>query len=108
MTNAEEIENVWLGGYQRADGTVLQGPGLRDLVATKDDTLAKRTTQRISGSVKAAEAIQPPFDREITGNRDAPGRRRIEKVIDSLTAQSTDLVAAANAVGITKLTLVQP
>lgn len=108
VTNARGIENVWLGRYQRADGTVLQGPGLRDLVATKDATLAEKTTRQISGSVKAAEAIQPPFDREIAGNREAPGRQRIEKVIASLTAQSSDLVAAANAVGITKLTLVQP
>ncbi len=108
VTNAKGIENVWLGRLVRVDGTTLQGPGLRDLVAAKNAALADKTTQQISGSVKAAEAIPAPFDRAIAGPKDAPGRVSIEKTIASLTAQSNDIVAAANAVGISKLTLVQP
>ena len=108
VTNAKGIQNVWLGEYKRADGSVLRGASLRDLVAAKDAALADKTTQQIAASVAAAEAIQAPFDREIIGGKDAPGRQRIQKTIDSLTQQSKDLVAAANAVGITKLTLVQP
>ncbi|UCV00425.1 iron-regulated protein [Acidovorax radicis] len=108
VTNAKGIQNVWLGEYQRADGSVLKGASLRDLVAAKDAALADRTTQQITASVAAAEGIQAPFDREIIGGKDAPGHQRIQKTIDSLTQQSKDLVAAANAIGITKLTLVQP
>ena len=63
---------------------------------------------KIAASVAAAEAIQAPFDREIAGAKDAPGRLRVRKTIDSLVAQSKLLVDAAAAVGITKLTLVQP
>lgn len=107
-TNAKGIQNVWLGEYQRADGSVLKGASLRDLVAAKDAALADKTTKQITASVVAAEGIQAPFDREIIGGKDAPGRQRIQKTIDSLTQQSKDLVAAANAIGITKLTLVQP
>ncbi|WP_298209746.1 imelysin family protein [Acidovorax sp.] len=107
-TNAKGIQNVWLGEYQRADGSLLKGPSLHDLVAAKDATLADKTTKQIAASVAAAEGIQAPFDREIIGGKDAPGRQRIQKTIDSLTQQSKDLVAAANAIGITKLTLVQP
>lgn len=108
VNNALGIENVWLGRYQRRDGTVLEGPSLRDLVAARDEALARRTTEQIAASVAAARAIQAPFDREIIGGKDAPGRLRIQKVIDSLTQQSKDLVASANAVGITRLTLVDP
>ena len=108
VTNAKGIQNVWLGEYKRADGSVVKGASLRDLVAAKDAALADKTTQQIAASVAAAEAIQAPFDREIIGGKDAPGRQRIQKTIDSLTQQRKDLVAAANAVGITKLTLVQP
>lgn len=108
VTNAKGIENVWLGRFTRADGRVLQGASLRDLVAAKDAPLADKTTQQISNSVKAAEAIPAPFDRAIVGDKTAPGRQSIEKTIASLTAQSSALVAAASAVGITKLTLVQP
>ena len=108
LNNAKGIQNVWLGQYKRADGSMLQGPSLRDLVAAKDAALAEKTTQQIAASVAAADAIQAPFDREIVGAKDAPGRQRVQKTINSLTQQSKDLVAAANAVGITKLTLVQP
>ncbi|WP_019702466.1 imelysin family protein [Paracidovorax oryzae] len=108
VANALGIRNVWLGEYRRADGSLVKGTSLRDLVAAKDAALADRTTQQIDASVKAAEGIQAPFDREIIGGKDAPGRLRIQKTIDSLTQQSKDLVEAANAIGITKLTLVQP
>lgn len=108
VLNATGIENVWLGRYKRADGSVMAGPSPRDLVAARDKAVAERTTARIAASVVAAQAIQAPFDREIVGAKDAPGRQRIQKTVDSLVQQSKDIVAAANAVGITKLTLVQP
>jgi putative iron-regulated protein len=105
VTNALGIENVWLGRFKRADGSVLQGPSLRDLVAAKDAELAEKTTQQIRASVAATEAIQAPFDREIV---DAAGRERIGRAVASLTQQSKDLVAAAGAIGIRRLTLVDP
>jgi putative iron-regulated protein len=108
VANAKGIENVWLGRYQRADGSTLQGPSLRDLVHTKDAALAQRVSDQIAASVAAAQAIQTPFDREIVGSKDAPGRQRIQKTVDSLVAQSKLLVDSASAVGITKLTLVNP
>ena len=108
VNNALGIENVWLGRYKRIDGTTMQGPSLRDLVAQRDAALAERTTQQITKSVALANAIQPPFDREIIGGRGAPGPQRVQAVVDSLTQQSKDLVEAAAALGITKLTLAQP
>jgi putative iron-regulated protein len=108
VTNALGIENVWLGRYKRNDGSVLQGPSLRDLVAAKDAALADRTSANIAASVKAALDIQAPFDREIVGGADAPGRKRVQAVADALKVQSRDFVDAARALGITRLTLVDP
>jgi len=108
VANAKGIQNVWLGSYQRRDGTPLSGPSLRDLVAAKDAPLAERTSTQIAASVAAAEGIQAPFDREIIGGKDAPGRQRVQTAIDSLTQQSKDIVEAATAIGITRLTLVNP
>lgn len=108
VNNALGIENVWLARYKRVDGTVLQGPSLRDLVAKRDAALAEHTSQQIARSVTLARAIQPPFDREIVGGRDAPGRQRVQATVDSLIQQSKDLVEAAAALGITRLTLTQP
>jgi putative iron-regulated protein len=108
VNNAKGIQNAWLGEYKRTDGTTLAGPSLRDLVAEKNPALAERTTKQIAASVAAAESIQAPFDREIVGAKDAAGRLRVQKTIDSLVQQSKDLVESANAAGITKLTLVKP
>jgi putative iron-regulated protein len=103
--DAQGIANVWLGSFTRRDGSVLQGPSPKDLVAARDATLAERTTRQLQASVAAAQAIQPPFDREIG---DDAGRQRIQAVIASLVQQSKDLVDAASAVGIRRLTLVKP
>ena len=81
---------------------------MRDLVQARDAALADKTSQQIAASVTYAEGIQAPFDREIIGGKAAPGPQRIQKTIDSLTQQSKDLVAAANAIGITRLTMAQP
>jgi len=108
VNNAKGIQNVWLGTYQRADGSVVSGASLKDLTAQRDAALADKTTRQLAESVAAAEGIQAPFDQEILGEKNAPGRLRIQKTIASLTQQSKDLVTAANAVGIKKLTLVQP
>ena len=70
--------------------------------------MADRTTRQIAASLDAAKAIQAPFDREIVGGDDAPGRLRIRKTVDSLVQQSKDLVESATAIGITRLTLTAP
>lgn len=103
VNNALGIENVWLGRLQRADGSELTGASLRDLVAAKNAPLAEQLTAQMAASVAAARAIEPPFDREIIGGKDAPGRLRVQATIDSLVQQSKDLTQAAAALGITRL-----
>jgi len=103
VANAQGIENVWLGSYKRLDGSVVQGASLQALVATKNAGLADKVSKQIAQSVANASAIQPPFDREIVGSKDTPGRIRVQKTIDSLVQQSKDITEAAAALGITKL-----
>lgn len=105
--NARGIQNVWLGRYVELDGKRLEGPALQELVAAIDPALAERLTAQINASLQAAEAIQPPFDREILGGGDAPGRQRIKQVIDALLRQSASLVEAARVLGIHKLNWVR-
>ena len=108
VNNALGIENVWFGRYTRRDGSAVQGASLNDLVAKADAAIAERTGRQISASVAAARDIHAPFDQEILGGKDAPGRQRIQKTIDSLVQQSKDLVDAASALGIKRLALVKP
>ena len=108
VNNALGIENIWFGRFKRRDGSQWQGASLSELVARANAPLAERTGRQISASVEAARAIHAPFDQEILGGKDAPGRQRIQKTIDSLVQQSKDLVDAAAALGITRLALVKP
>ncbi|MEK8025361.1 imelysin family protein [Pseudaquabacterium rugosum] len=105
-TNAKGIQNVWTGRYVRRDGSVIEGPGIAALVAVRDPALAEKTTAQISRSVQSAESIPAPFDRAII--KGSAGRPIIEQTVASLVAQSKLLVESASAVGIAKLTLVEP
>jgi putative iron-regulated protein len=108
VNNALGIENVWFGRFKRLDGSQLQGASLNELVAKADAGVASRTAEHISASVAAANGIHAPFDQEILGAKDAPGRQRVQKTIDSLVQQSKDLADAASALGIKRLALVKP
>ena len=101
--NAQGVRNVWLGRYTRLDGSLLEGPSLQDLVATRDPALSERLSAQMNASVSAAQAIIPPFDREIVGDASAPGRLRVRRVIDSLVLQASSLVDAARALGMQRL-----
>jgi len=108
VANAVGIASAWQGRYRRRDGSVLEGASVQAMVAAADPALARRTGSRIAASVAAAEAIQPPFDQEIIGDDEAPGRKRLRRLVDALVQQSRDLVESAAAIGIARLTLQQP
>jgi len=108
VANALGIENVWLGRYLRRDGSLMKGASVQDLVAERDAGLARRTSAQIAQSLAAASRIPAPFDRALAGEPESAGRQRIQAAADSLVQQSKDLVDAAAAIGITRLTLVNP
>lgn len=108
VTNAQGIQNVWLGSYQRMDGSTIQGPSLRDWVAAHDQAIADKTSLQIAKSVSAARTIPAPFDQAIQGARDSAARATVQATIDALVQQSKDLVEAAKAAGFEQLNLVEP
>lgn len=101
--NAKGPQNVWLGRYTRLDGARIEGASLRELVASRDPALAAQLTQRMEESVALAEAIVPPFDREIVGDASAAGRIRVRQVVDNLVRQAAELLDAARALGMQRL-----
>lgn len=101
VANATGIRNVWRGEYQRADGSLLKGPGLRDLVAAKSQAVASKVDAQIDSSVAATEAIPAPFDQSIL--RGNSGRARIEAAVEALKTQAQGLVEAAQVLGIKRL-----
>lgn len=92
--NVLGVQNIYLGRYTRTDGTKIQGPALRDLLARTDRAFADRLAAQIDASLAAARGIPAPFDQAILGINTSPGRVAIKKTFTSLQAQS-DLIARA-------------
>lgn len=91
--NARGIETLYHGRHARADGRVVDGPSLSELVARVDPALDAKLTERLAATsalaeevVAAAEAGEP-FDRMI-GADNAEGRARLEALIGALREQT--------------------
>jgi putative iron-regulated protein len=80
------VQNVWRGSYTRLDGTKIEGTGVRAVVMAVDPELAGELDAQIDASLELAEALQPPFDREIRSDNPA-GRKRVQDLVISLHAQ---------------------
>lgn len=94
------IQNIYLGRYQKTDGTILQGASLKSLIETVNPDLAVALDQQFTASIEAIKAIPHPFDQAILGEDSVPGRLAIKKAIESLRDQTTSIAEAAGALGL--------
>lgn len=99
--DAVGLRNVYLGRYERSDGTVVSGPGISDLVHARDAALDTRARAELDAIVTAIESIPAPFDRAILGTDDAPGRLAIAEAIRLLRGFTATLVDVAGVLGVT-------
>ena len=96
--NALGIQMVYMGNY----GGV-SGPGVKDLIAAKDEELAEQLESQIRGSVHLTTVIPQPFDQHLLeGVSDqTAGRQAVRSAIVSLENQTDTIVQAAEDIGIT-------
>ncbi|WP_169569847.1 imelysin family protein [Sneathiella limimaris] len=87
------IQNVYLGSYKRLDGSIVSGPSLASLVASKDDNLDSEMRGKLSATVTAmavmkarAESIEA-YDQMI-GENNPVGNAVVQNAIDGLIAQT--------------------
>jgi putative iron-regulated protein len=86
VQDVQGVLNVWQGRYERVDGTVLAGAGVKSVVELEDAALAARLDAKIKQSLAAAEALQPPFDNEIRVSN-SEGRARVQALSTALREQ---------------------
>jgi putative iron-regulated protein len=98
--DAEGIALVYLGRLVRSDGTVLEGPGLGTLVASRDPELDRRARSEIERIRVAMRAIPSPFDRAIQGEDEAPGRQAVRAALRELRGFTATLVLIARRFGV--------
>jgi putative iron-regulated protein len=99
VQDVQGIQNVWLGSYTELDGTDVSGTGIRDVIAAGDAALAQQITDRIATSLSLANALEPPFDREIAPDN-AAGKARVQALVESLFEQRRLLEQAFQLYGL--------
>jgi putative iron-regulated protein len=108
--NAQGIRNVYLGSYQRVDGSLLSGPSLADLVKAKSaetDAQARAALDKTSASLQAmvdrAEAEQAMKFDQMIAEGNATGEQIITNAIAALVEETRAIESAAKAIGVSNL-----
>ncbi|UJW87090.1 imelysin family protein [Devosia sp. SL43] len=99
LNDAVGVQNVYLGKYTRTDGSVVEGPSLSDVIASKDaalDTEIKALLDDtiVKMNVMADRAIGgEAYDQQI-GEGNAEGNAVVQAAIDGLIAQTRGIERA--------------
>jgi putative iron-regulated protein len=100
VTNAIGLRNVYLGRYERINGEVVEGTSVYDVVHAQNPELADQLKTQLDSVVAATRNLEAPFDQEIQGADDDPGRERVLHTIESLQTATRSIAQAADALGI--------
>src|SRR5690606_6997558 len=99
------MQNVYLGRYVRADGSVLQGPSLSDLVKARDAALDAEMRARLDAGLVALDRIRQraaageAYDQLIAAGN-AQGNALVQAAIDALVAQTRSTERVVQALGL--------
>ena len=98
ITNARGIANVYEGRYVRTDGSVIDGPGLDELLSAVDPELASALGTLLAESLTMVEEIPVPFDQAIID----PGTRPVVlETVYVLQALGDRIAEAGTRLGLT-------
>ena len=93
------IRNVYLGQYERIDGSMVSGPSISDLVAEKSPAMDKELRAKLDATVSAMEQMRQraqsgeAYDQMI-GEGNESGNAIIQAVVDGLVAQTRPIERA--------------
>ena len=102
------IRNIYLGSYERIDGSVVQGPSVSDLVAAAsvetDAALRERldATMAAMGEIVSAAEGGEAYDQQI-GEGNPAGNARVQAAIDALTVQTSAIEGAVVALNLASI-----
>jgi len=85
--------NVYLGRYQRLDGSTLQGASLADLVKERDAALDREVRAKLDATYKAMQAMKDRAEKietydQMIAQGNTAGNQVVQDVIDALVAQT--------------------
>ncbi len=90
------IMNVYLGSYQRVDGSVVKGASLSDLVAARDKAADAEMKAKLEAAYEAMLAMVERAEKveaydQMIGEGNAEGNAVIEAVVQALTDQTRSI-----------------
>ncbi|MBL4707253.1 MAG: hypothetical protein JKY48_02275 [Flavobacteriales bacterium] len=100
ILNAQGIRNIYIGEYNRVDGSIVSGKSIQDLIALVNSTLEGELNTLSSTSMTQVNAIPIPFDFSLT-QEVLGGLGPIQTVIITLQSQGDKISELASALGIT-------
>ncbi len=83
IQDIQGVKNVWLGTYTALDDTEIEGPSIRDVVASRSSDLAEEVDGLIDEALERGNDLHPPFDQEIRLDNEE-GHARVVALAQSL------------------------
>lgn len=103
--DAKGIQNVFLGTYQRVDGSTVSGPGVADALAAADAGLKDELAAKLEATMTAMQALVDSaesgeaYDQMLGEGNDA-GNARVQAAIDALVDQTQSIGEAVTILGL--------
>lgn len=99
LYDAMGIQNVYLGSYERVDGTTVSGPSLSDLVAAKDADTDAELKAKLQATMDAMQAMATRADTveaydQMIGSGNEEGNAVVQAAIDGLIDQTRSIERA--------------
>ena len=94
------IKNVWTGRYTRADGSIIEGPGIRNFALRIDADLSEKIDNSLKLALKTSMEIPKPFDQAILAEKGSDTSNSIISLIEELENTADSFVAMAKKSGV--------
>ena len=96
---------AWQGKYTRTDGSVVEGPSIRDLAAAKNAEAAKRVDEALAVTTAKMQVLKDTSDKgeaydQMIGADNAAGNAIVQAAIDGLVGQTRAVEAVVAALGL--------
>ena len=94
------IKNVWTGRYTRADGSIIEGPGIRNFALGIDTDLSEKIDNSLKLALKTSMEIPKPFDQAILAEKGSDTSNSIMSLVEELENTADSFVAMAKKSGV--------
>ena len=94
------IKNVWTGKYTRADGSIIEGPGIRNFALSIDTDLTEKIDNSLKLALKTSMEIPKPFDQAILAEKGSDTSNSIISLVEELENTADSFVVMAEKSGV--------